>query len=70
MRRPITRDTVTFITGRRHGYLIRSKTLKIGMYSAMIMAPTMAPTTAIMIGSIRGGSAPVVAPTPAARIAA
>lgn len=46
-------------------YLIRSNTLKIGMYSATIIAPTMAPTTAIMIGSMREVRALTLASTSA-----
>ena len=41
-------------------YLIRSKILNIGMYSAMTIAPTMPPSTAIMIGSINDVSDSVV----------
>ena len=41
-------------------YLIRSKILNIGMYNAMTMAPTMPPSTAIMMGSISEVSCSVV----------
>lgn len=41
-------------------HLIRSKILNIGMYRAMTIAPTMPPSTAIMIGSIRDVSDSVV----------
>lgn len=42
---------------------ISSKTPKMGMYIAMIMAPMMEPSTAIMSGSMRLVSASVVAST-------
>ena len=44
-------------------YLIRSKILKIGMYRAMIIAPTMPPRNAIISGSISAVSDSVVAST-------
>lgn len=44
---------------------IRSKTLKIGIYKAMIIAPTIAPTKAIIRGSISEVRASVVASTSA-----
>ena len=39
---------------------MRSKILKIGMYSAMIIDPTMPPRTAIMSGSMSAVSCSVV----------
>ncbi len=44
-------------------YLIISKILKIGMYMATIMLPTIAPRKAIMSGSISAVSDSVVAST-------
>ncbi len=44
-------------------YWMRSKTLKIGMYSATIIPPTMPPRNAIMSGSMSAVSASVVAST-------
>lgn len=46
-------------------YWINSNTLKMGMYKAMIIAPTMPPTTAIISGSIKDVRASVVASTSA-----
>ncbi len=44
-------------------YWMSSKTPKIGMYNATIIEPMMAPSTAIMSGSISEVSASVVAST-------
>ena len=45
---------------KRAAYLIRSKILKIGMYNATIIEPTMPPRKAIISGSIRAVSDSVV----------
>ena len=44
-------------------YWMRSKTLKIGIYIAMIIDPTIAPRKAIINGSMSAVSASVVAST-------
>ena len=51
------------VSANQARYFTSSNTLKIGMYSAMSMAPIMPPTTAIMMGSINEVSASVVAST-------
>ena len=48
---------------RQPYYLIRSNTLKMGIYRATIIAPMIEPSTAIINGSIRLVSASVVAST-------
>ena len=59
-RRPIVNPG---IEGSSPDYWIRSNTLKIGMYRAMIMPPITTPMQAIIRGSIREVSASVVAST-------
>ena len=63
----VTRQPSRRCRGSRGGAItaqpISSNTLKIGMYNAMIIDPTMPPRNAIISGSIRAVNASVVAST-------